>query len=141
MDEKLQFPGLSNTWTMPVENRLDMELTGIKTPLGMKVQGPNVEGIQQLASQIQNVLSGMPEMRSIFAEKVAQGFYVNVEVNRAEAARYGLSVAVIQASRLNPVSAKAERCRRNIRGRASGIPSTSVIREIFETTSIRCAAC
>ena len=82
MDDKLQFPGLSNTWTMPVENRLDMELTGIKTPLGMKVQGPNVDGIQQLASQIQNVLSGLPEMRSIFAEKVAQGFYVNVDVNR-----------------------------------------------------------
>src|SRR5882762_614437 len=98
MDEKLQFPGLSNTWTMPVENRLDMELTGIKTPLGMKVQGPNVDGIQQLASQIQNVLSGLPEMRSIFAEKVAQGFYVNVEVNRAEAARYGLSVADIQTA-------------------------------------------
>jgi Cu(I)/Ag(I) efflux system membrane protein CusA/SilA len=98
MDEKLQFPGLSNTWTMPVENRLDMELTGIKTPLGMKVQGPNVEGIQQLASQIQNVLSGLPEMRSIFAEKVAQGFYVNVEVNRAEAARYGLTVADIQTA-------------------------------------------
>jgi copper/silver efflux system protein len=96
MDEKLQFPGLSNTWTMPVENRLDMELTGIKTPLGMKVQGPNVEGIQQLASQIQSVLSGLPEMRSIFAEKVAQGFYVNVEVNRAEAARYGLSIADVQ---------------------------------------------
>jgi len=98
MDEKLQFPGLSNTWTMPVENRLDMELTGIKTPLGMKVQGPNVEGIQQLASQIQNVLSGLPEMRSIFAEKVAQGFYVNVDVNRAEAARYGLSIADVQTA-------------------------------------------
>ena len=98
MDEKLQFPGLSNTWTMPVENRLDMELTGIKTPLGMKVQGPNVEGIQQLASQIQSVLSGMPEMRSIFAEKVAQGFYINVEVNREEAARYGLTVADVQTA-------------------------------------------
>jgi len=98
MDEKLQFPGLSNTWTMPVENRLDMELTGIKTPLGMKVQGPNVEGIQQLAAQIQSVLSGMPEMRSIFAEKVAQGFYVNVEVNHAEAARYDLSVSDIQTA-------------------------------------------
>jgi copper/silver efflux system protein len=98
MDEKLQFPGLSNTWTMPVENRLDMELTGIKTPLGMKVQGPNVEGIQQLATQIQGVLSGMPEMRSIFAEQVAQGFYVNVEVNRAEVARYGLTVADVQTA-------------------------------------------
>jgi copper/silver efflux system protein len=98
MDERLQFAGLSNTWTMPVENRLDMELTGIKTPLGMKVQGPNVDGIQQLASQIQNVLSGLPEMRSVFAEKVAQGFYVNVDVNRAEAARYGLTVADVQTA-------------------------------------------
>jgi len=98
MDEKLQFPGLSNTWTMPVQNRLDMELTGIKTPLGLKVQGTDVEGIQQLAAQIQNALSGLPQMRSIFTEKVAQGFYVNVDVNRPEAARYGLSVADIQTA-------------------------------------------
>ena len=98
MDEKLQFPGLSNTWTMPVENRLDMELTGIKTPLGMKVQGPNVDGIQQLASQIQNVLSGLPQVRSVFSEKVAQGFYVNVDVNREEAARYGLTIADVQTA-------------------------------------------
>jgi Cu(I)/Ag(I) efflux system membrane protein CusA/SilA len=96
IDEKLQSPGLSNTWTMPVENRLDMELTGIKTPLGMKVQGPNVEGIQQLASQIQNVLSGLPQVRSVFSEKVAQGFYVNVDVDREEAARYGLTIADVQ---------------------------------------------
>ena len=98
MDEKLQFPGLSNTWTMPVENRLDMELTGIKTPLGMKVQGPSVEGIQRLASQIQNVLSGLSEMRSVFAEKVAQGFYINVDVNREEGARYGLTIADVQTA-------------------------------------------
>ncbi|MEO8727125.1 MAG: CusA/CzcA family heavy metal efflux RND transporter, partial [Acidobacteriaceae bacterium] len=98
MDEKLQFPGLSNTWTMPVENRLDMELTGIKTPLGIKVQGANVDGIQQLAAQIQKVLSGLPQVRSIFAEKVAQGYYVNVEVNRAEAARYGLTIADVQTA-------------------------------------------
>ena len=96
MDAKLQFPGLSNTWTMPVENRLDMELTGIKTPLGMKIQGPTLEGIQQAGAQIQQVLSSLPEMRSIFAERVSQGFYVNVEVNRLEAARYGLTVADVQ---------------------------------------------
>jgi copper/silver efflux system protein len=98
MDEKLQVPGLSNTWTSPVENRLDMELTGIKTPLGMKVQGPNVDGIQQLASQLQTVLSGLPQVRSVFAEKVAQGFYVNVEVKREEAARYGLTIADVQTA-------------------------------------------
>src|SRR6202166_1489504 len=96
MDSKLQFPGLSNSWTMPVENRLDMELTGIKTPLGLKIQGPNLEGIQQVGAQIQQILSAIPEMRSIFAERVSQGFYLNIEVNRAEAARYGLTVADVQ---------------------------------------------
>ncbi len=98
MDEKLQFPGLSNTWTMPVENRLDMELTGIKTPLGLKVQGANVDGIQQLASQIQNALTGLPQVRSVFSEKVAQGFYVNVDVNRDEAARYALTIGDVQTA-------------------------------------------
>jgi Cu(I)/Ag(I) efflux system membrane protein CusA/SilA len=98
MDDKLQFPGLANTWTSPVENRLDMELTGIKTPLGLKVQGPNVDGIEQLAAKMQSVLSSMPQVRSIFAERISQGFYVNVEVNRTEAARYGLSVADVQTA-------------------------------------------
>jgi len=96
MDAKLQFPGLSNTWTMPVENRLDMELTGIKTPLGLKIQGPNLEGVQQVGAQVQQILSAIPEMRSIFAERVSQGFYLNIEVNRAEAARYGLTIADVQ---------------------------------------------
>lgn len=115
MDDRLQFPGLSNTWTMPVENRLDMELTGIKTPLGLKVQGPDVNGIQQLASQIQNVLSGQPETRSIFAERVAQGFYVNVEVNRPEAARYDLTVADIQTAVASGIG--GENIAENIEGR------------------------
>jgi Cu(I)/Ag(I) efflux system membrane protein CusA/SilA len=96
MDDKLQFPGLTNTWTMPVENRLDMALTGIKTPLGMKIQGASLDGIQQLGSQIQQVLSGLPQVRSVFAEHVAQGFYVNVDVNRPEAAKYGLTIADVQ---------------------------------------------
>jgi Cu(I)/Ag(I) efflux system membrane protein CusA/SilA len=98
MDAKLQFPGLSNTWTSPVENRLDMELTGIKTPLGIKVQGPNVDGIDRLATQIQSVLSAMPQVSSIFAERISQGFYVNVQPDREEAARYGLSIADIQTA-------------------------------------------
>ena len=98
MDEKLQFPGLSNTWTMPVENRLDMALTGIKTPVGMKIQGPSLEGIQQLGTQVQQILSGLSQVRSVFAERVSQGFYVNVEVNRPEAAKYGLTIADVQAA-------------------------------------------
>jgi len=96
MDAKLQFPGLTNTWTMPVQNRLDMALTGIKTPVGMKLQGTNLEQIQQLGAQIQQILSGLSQVRSVFAERVSQGFYVNVEVNRAEAAKYGLTIADVQ---------------------------------------------
>ena len=62
MDAKLQFPGLSNTWTMPVENRLDMQLTGIKTPLGLKVQGKSVEQIQAVGAQIEQLLSRLPDV-------------------------------------------------------------------------------
>src|SRR5579885_335875 len=97
MDQKLQFPGLSNTWTMPVENRLDMALTGIKTPVGMKIQGPSLDAIQQLGTQVQQILSGMSQVRSVFAERVSQGFYVNVDVNRPQAAKYGLTIADVQA--------------------------------------------
>jgi len=96
MDAKLQFPGLTNTWTMPVENRLDMELTGIKTPVGMKIQGPNLDGIQQVGAQISDIFSGQPGVQSVFAERVAQGFYINIAVNRPVAARYGLDVADVQ---------------------------------------------
>jgi len=96
MDEKLQFPGLTNTWTMPVQNRLDMALTGIKTPVGMKLQGTNLEQIQQLGAQVQKILSGLSQVRSVFAERVSQGFYINVEVNRPEAAKYGLTIADVQ---------------------------------------------
>jgi copper/silver efflux system protein len=115
MDRKLQFPGLSNTWTMPVENRLDMELTGIKTPLGLKVQGPDVDGIERSAAKIQNLLSAMPQVRSIFSERVSQGFYVNVEPNRAEAARYGVSVATIQTAVASGIG--GENIAENIEGR------------------------
>jgi Cu(I)/Ag(I) efflux system membrane protein CusA/SilA len=98
MDTKLQFPGISNTWTSPVEGRLDMELTGIKTPLGIKVQGPTADGIEQLAGKIRSVLATMPQQRSIFAERISEGLYINVEVDRDEASRYGLSVADVQAA-------------------------------------------
>ncbi|MBZ5662528.1 MAG: CusA/CzcA family heavy metal efflux RND transporter [Acidobacteriia bacterium] len=115
MDEKLQFPGLTNTWTMPVQNRLDMELTGIKTPVGLKIQGPNVEGIQQAGAQLQQVLGGIPELRSIFAERVAEGFYINVEVNRTEAARYGLTVGDVQRAVTSGIG--GENIAENIEGR------------------------
>ena len=115
MDAKLQFPGLTNTWTMPIENRLDMELTGIKTPVGLKIQGPGLDGIQQLGQRIQQLLGSLPEMRSAFAERVAQGFYVNIEVNRAEAARYGLTVGDVQRAITSGIG--GENIAENIEGR------------------------
>jgi len=115
MDEKLQFPGLTNTWTMPVQNRLDMELTGIKTPVGLKIQGPNVDGIQQAGTQLQRVLGSIPELRSIFAERVAEGFYVNIEVDRPEAARYGLTVADVQRAVSSGIG--GENIAENVEGR------------------------
>ncbi len=115
MDAKLQFPGLANTWTMPIENRLDMELTGIKTPVGLKIQGPSLDGSEELGARVQQILGAMPEMRSVFAERVAQGFYVNVEVNRAEAARYGLTVGDVQRAITSGIG--GENIAKNIEGR------------------------
>ncbi len=115
MDAKLQFPGLTNTWTMPIQNRLDMELTGIKTPVGMKIQGPSLQGIQQIGTQVENILSGLPGVRSVFAERVSQGFYVNIDVHRAEAARYGLTVADVQRAVTSGIG--GEDIATNIQGR------------------------
>ena len=96
MDNQLRFPGLSNSWTMPVENRLDMELTGIKTPVGIKVQGPDVNEIQRIGSEIEEILTPVEGTRAVFAERVSQGFYVNIAVDRDAAARYGLTVDDVQ---------------------------------------------
>jgi copper/silver efflux system protein len=115
MDAQLQFPGLTNTWTMPIENRLDMELTGIKTPVGLKIQGLSLDGIEDLGAHVQQILGVMPEMRSIFAGRVAQGFYVNVEVNREAAARYGLTVGDVQRAITSGIG--GENIAENIEGR------------------------
>ncbi len=96
MDAKLQFPGVTNTWTMPVKSRLDMELTGIRTPIGIKIQGPNLNVIQNIGEQMESLLSGMHQTSSVYAERVSQGFYLNIAVDRLQAARYGLTVADVQ---------------------------------------------
>jgi len=81
---------------MPVENRLDMELTGIKTPVGIKVQGPDINVIQRIGSEIEEILTPVEGTRAVFAERVSQGFYVNVLVDRDAAGRYGLTVDDVQ---------------------------------------------
>src|SRR5437899_7865485 len=81
---------------MPVGNRLDMQLTGIKTPSGMKIQGRTVEGIQAVGARIEQLLSRLPEVRAVFAERVSQRFYLNIDVDRLEAARYGMTLEDVQ---------------------------------------------
>ncbi len=115
MDAKLQFPGLSNTWTMPVENRLDMQLTGIKTPLGMKIQGSTVEGIQAIGFRIEQILAHLPESRAVYSERVSQGFYLNIEVDRPQAARYGMTVEDVQRAVESGIG--GENIAENIEGR------------------------
>lgn len=115
MDQRLQFPGLTNTWTMPVANRLDMELTGIKTPVGLKIQGPDLDEIQRIGAQVQKILSPMSTVNSVFAERVSQGFYLNVAVNRVQAARYGLTVADVQ--RVITSAIGGENVAQNVQGR------------------------
>jgi copper/silver efflux system protein len=115
MDQKLQFPGLSNTWTMPIQNRLDMELTGIKTPVGIKIQGPNLDTIQRLGAEMEKILSADRQARAIFAERVSEGFYLNIEVDRAEAARYGLTLQDVQQAIASGIG--GENIAENVEGR------------------------
>ena len=131
MDAKLQFPGLSNTWTMPVENRLDMQLTGIKTPIGMKIQGPSLEGIQAAGSRIEQSLSKLPQTRAVFAERVSQGFYLNVDVNRAEVARYGMTVEDVQQAVESGIG--GENIAENVEGRERFPINVRYLRDFRDT--------
>ena len=97
LNQRVQFPGVSNAWVMPIKTRIDMLATGIKTPIGIKIAGPELAGIQQIGVQIETLLSARDKSVSVFAEKVADGRYINIDINREKAARYALNIADIQA--------------------------------------------
>lgn len=96
MDKALQFPGVSNSWTMPIKARIDMLSTGIRTPIGIKVFGNDLDEMEKLARQIETVVKNVPGTSSAFAERITGGFYLNIEPDRAQLARYGLSVGEVQ---------------------------------------------
>ena len=96
MNKALQFPGVSNAWTMPIKARIDMLSTGIRTPVGVKVYGNDLAEIDRLAKQIEAVIRTVPGTTSAFAERVLGGYYVNVEPDRAALDRYGLSMKDVQ---------------------------------------------
>ena len=96
MDRALQFPGVSNAWTMPIRARIDMLSTGIRTPVGIKVFGPDLEGIESLSREIERVVRAIPGTTSAFAERVMGGYYLEIAPDRAALARYGLTVGDLQ---------------------------------------------
>jgi len=96
MNAALQFPGVSNAWTMPIKARIDMLSTGIRTPVGVKVFGSNLDEINKIAHQIEAVVRKVPGTTSAFAERLTGGYYLNIAPSRASLARYGLSVEDVQ---------------------------------------------
>jgi len=97
MNEALQFPGVANSWTMPIQGRLDMLSTGIRTPIGIKVFGMDLVGIERLAKQIETVVQAVPGTTSAFAERITGGFYLDITPDYDALARYGLTVGEVQA--------------------------------------------
>ncbi len=96
LDSLVKLPGITNAWVMPIKTRIDMLATGIKTPVGIKISGADLQVIQDIGKQLEIILQKVPGTASVYSERVAGGRYVKVDIDRAEAARYGLSIAEIQ---------------------------------------------
>lgn len=97
MDSAVRLPGVTNAWTMPIKGRIDMLATGIRTPVGIKIFGPDLATLEQLGTAIEQVVRPIPGTRSVFAERAQSGYYLDIAIDRAAAARYGLNVGDIQA--------------------------------------------
>ena len=91
MDEAVKLPGVANAWTMPIKNRIDMLATGVRTPVGIKVYGPNLDTLEQLGEAIERIIRDVPGTRNVFAERNVSGYYVDVRIDRALAARFNLN--------------------------------------------------
>lgn len=96
MDKALQVPGLTNVWTMPIKNRIDMLSTGIKTPVGIKIGGANLQVLDSLGKQVESIMRTVPGTASAYSERVLGGNYIDFNINRQAAARYGITIADVQ---------------------------------------------
>lgn len=96
MDRALHFPGVVNAWTMPIRNRIDMVSTGIKTPVGIKLSSPSLDVLEKLGEKVEPVIRSLPGTRSVYAERITGGYYLDFVVKREAAARYGLTVGDVE---------------------------------------------
>ncbi|HUI55089.1 MAG TPA: CusA/CzcA family heavy metal efflux RND transporter [Bryobacteraceae bacterium] len=103
MNQALHIPGVSNAWTMPIKNRIDMLTTGVRTPVGVKVYGPDLGQIERIGAQIERVLPQVAGTRSVFAERVGGGYFLDFDLKRDQLARYGLSVDDAQMVVMNAI--------------------------------------
>ncbi len=96
MDRAINFPGVANAWTMPIKTRIDMLSTGIKTPIGIKVSGPDLNVLQTLSQNIELAMKSLPETTSAFGDRAVGGYYLDFDIDREKASRYGLTVGAVQ---------------------------------------------
>ncbi len=115
LHEKLRFPGVTNAWVQPIRNRIDMLATGIRTPVGVKVFGPDLATIERIGAEVESALTGVPGTRSVFAERTTGGYFLDIDLDRTELARYGISVA--EAERIVTTAIGGEPLTTTIEGR------------------------
>ncbi len=96
MNEKLTLPGQTNAWTMPIKNRIDMLTTGVRTPVGVKIFGSDLKKIEEIGQHLEHIIKKVPGTRSVYGERTAGGYFVDFDLNRAEIARYGLTIGAVQ---------------------------------------------
>ncbi len=97
MDEAVRFPGITNSWTMPIKGRIDMLATGIRTPVGIKIFGEDLAELERIGGEIERAIRMVPGTRSVFAERAMSGYYLDIDIDREAAARYGLNIEDVQA--------------------------------------------
>lgn len=96
LDSKMQFPGVSNAWTMPIKARIDMLSTGIRTPIGIKIYGPDLKEIEKIGTHLEMILRDIKGTRNVYAERVAGGYFVDFDIKREEISRYGLTIKDVE---------------------------------------------
>jgi len=96
MDSAVRMPGIANAWTMPIRGRIDMLATGIRTPVGIKIFGPDLAELERIGKQVEQAVAMIPGTRSAFAERAVSGYYLDIDIDRAAAARHGVNVADVQ---------------------------------------------
>ena len=116
LNASLKLPGVSNAWTMPIKARIDMLSTGMRTPVGLKIQGDDLERIQQIGAQVEAALPSVRGTRSVFAERTAEGYFLDFDWNREALARYGLSIEEAQGAVQNAIG--GENITTTVEGRA-----------------------